>query len=105
MTDLKKKDKIGQVDAANKANATSIRGYEGGGKQVAHKIDIYLVKLEFKGGPISADGAVREGTHSATIQTHVRACLLSPTRTHPRPIPEADLLGPRRKELHTLEPC
>ena len=59
-----------QVDAANEANALSIRA-TGGGKQLAYKFEIYLVKLEFKGGPVSADGAVREGTHSATIQTHV----------------------------------
>lgn len=62
------------VDAANQANAASIRSVHnsgGGGKQLAYKHDIYLVKLEFKGGAVSADGAAREGTHSATIQTHV----------------------------------
>ncbi len=63
-----------QVDAANDANSASIQAsYEGGGAQIAYKIDIYLVKLEFKGGAVSADGAAREGTHSATIQTHVGA--------------------------------
>ena len=66
---------VGQVDASNNANVVAIKapGSKGGGKQIAYKIGIYLVKLEFKGGPVSADGAVRAGTHSATIQTHVRA--------------------------------
>lgn len=79
-----------QVDAANKANVVSIRAsYNGGGKQLAYKLDIYLVKLEFKGGAVSADGAVREGTHSATVQTHVRAqAPLSSART---PLPSSYL--------------
>ena len=84
-----------QVDASNKANAFSIRMNEGregegGGKQLAYQIEIYLLKLEFKGGAVSADGAVRAGTHSATIQTHVRVpAFLSPT-FHLHPAPDSD---------------
>jgi len=62
-----------KVDASNRANATSIRSSYGGGggKQIAYQIEVYLVKLEFKGGGVSAEGAAREGIHSATIQTHI----------------------------------
>ena len=75
-----------QVDASNKANPI-LRINGGAGKQLAYQIEIYLLKLEFKGGAVSADGAVRAGTHSATIQTHVRVpAFLSPTfHLHPAP--------------------
>ena len=61
-----------QVDAHNKQYESTIKSYHGAGpKQIAYKHDIYLVKLEYKGGAVSADGAARAGTHSATLQTHV----------------------------------
>ena len=81
-----------QVDASNKAKAVSIQSAHGGGggKQLVYQHEIYLVKLEFKGGAVSADGAVRAGTHSATIQTHVRVpASLSPT-FHFHPAPDSD---------------
>ena len=78
-----------QVDASNKANPI-LRINGGAGKQLAYQIEIYLLKLEFKGGAVSADGAVRAGTHSATIQTHVRVpAFLSPT-FHLHPAPDSD---------------
>ena len=76
-----------QVDAANQANAGTIRmGH--GGTQVAFKHDIYLMRLEFKGGPVSPEDAVRQGIHSAWIQAHVRAF-------HPHPTADPHL-EPRR---------
>ena len=96
---------VGQVDASNNANAFSIKASRyatengGGGKQLAYKIEIFLVKLEFKGGAVSADGAVRAGAHSATIQTHVRAS------DSPQPNPGPDPTRPEPSPSQVTKHC
>ena len=76
---------VGQVDASNNANAFSIKASR--------------YATENGGGAVSADGAVRAGAHSATIQTHVRAS------DSPQPNPGPDPTRPEPSPSQVTKHC